>query len=105
MAGIYFSLQTAPTKQVQLTGFLKADGNLEVLGIISISMEFYLGFTYLDPGKAYGEATVTLTISILFFSATVSATMRKTFGGSGDPTFGHALTQAEWDQYCSAFAA
>ncbi len=105
MAGIYFSLQTAPTKQVQLTGFLKADGNLEVLGIISISMEFYLGFTYLDPGKAYGEATVTLTISILFFSATVSATMRKTLGGSGDPTFGQALTQAEWDQYCSAFAA
>ena len=66
MAGIYFALQTVPTKQVQLTGFLRADGNLSVLGIISISMEFYLGFTYLDPGKAYGTATVSVSVSVLF---------------------------------------
>jgi len=31
--------------------FLRADGNLSVLGIISISMEFYLGLTYLDPAR------------------------------------------------------
>jgi hypothetical protein len=105
MAGIYFSLQTTPTNQVQLTGFLRADGNLEVLGIITISIEFYLGFTYLQPGKAYGEATVTLTVKVLFFSASVSATMQKTLGGSGDPTFGQALTSSDWAAYCAAFAA
>jgi hypothetical protein len=105
MAGIYFSLQTTPSNLIQLTGFLKADGSLEVLGIITLSVEFYLGFTYLNPGKATGTASVTLTVKVLFFSATVSATMTKTIGGSGDPTFGEALTQNDWDTYCSAFAA
>ena len=103
MAGIYFKLVTSP-KQVTLTGFLRADGNLEVLGIISISVEFYLGFTYLDPGKATGTATVSLTVKVLFFSATVSATMQKTIGGSGDPTFAQAISTDDWDQYCDAFA-
>ena len=87
MAGIYFSLQTVPNKQVQLTGFLRADGNLSVLGIISISMEFYLGLTYLDPGKAYGTASVSVSVSVLFVSVSVSVTMQKTIGGSGDPEF------------------
>jgi hypothetical protein len=105
MAGIYFSLQTTPSNLITLTGFLRADGNLEVLGIITLSIEFYLGFTYLNPGKAYGQATVTLTVKVLFFSASVSATMTKTIGGSGDPTFGQAITASEWATYCDAFAA
>jgi hypothetical protein len=105
MAGIYFSLQTVPQKQVQLTGFLRADGNLSVLGIIQISMEFYLAFTYLDPGQCYGTATVSLSISVLFFSVSVSATMTKTFGGGSDPDFADAITEGDWDTYCGAFAA
>ena len=104
MAGIYFSLQTVPTKQVQLTGFLRADGNLSVLGIISISMEFYLGLTYLDPGKAYGTASVSVSVSVLFVSVSVSVTMQKTIGGSGDPDFRQALTEKNWTTYCEAFA-
>jgi hypothetical protein len=104
MAGIYFSLQTFPTEQVTLTGFLKADGNLSVLGIITISMEFYLGLTYQNPGQAYGEASVTLSISVLFFSTSVTATYQKTIGGGSDPDFAQAITQADWDVYCEAFA-
>ncbi len=104
MAGIYFSLQTVPIKQVQLTGFLRADGNLSVLGIISISMEFYLGLTYLDPGKAYGTASVSVSVSVLFVSVSVSVTMQKTIGGSGDPSFRQALTEKNWTTYCKAFA-
>ena len=104
MAGIYFALQTVPTKQVQLTGFLRADGNLSVLGIISISMEFYLGLTYLDPGKAYGTATVSVSVKVLFFSVSASVTMQKTLGGSGDPDFKQALTAKNWKTYCEAFA-
>lgn len=104
MAGIYFSLQTVPSEQIQLTGFLRADGNLSVLGIISISMEFYLGFTYLQPGKAYGTASVSVSVSVLFFSVSVSVTMQKTIGGSGDPSFKQALTKKNWITYCEAFA-
>lgn len=105
MAGIYFSLQTVPSEQVQLTGFLRADGNLSVLGIVQISMEFYLSLTYLDPGQCYGEATVTVSVSVLFFSESVSATMQKTFGGGSDPDFADAISPADWDAYCSAFAS
>jgi hypothetical protein len=105
MAGIYFSLQTVPEKQVQLTGFLRADGNLSVLGIIQISMEFYLAFTYLDPGQCYGTATISVSISVLFFSVSVSATMTKTFGGGSDPDFADAISQGDWDTYCGAFAS
>jgi len=108
MAGIYFQLAaaTAPATGdvVTLTGFLQASGNLEVLGIISISIVFYLGFTYMDPGKCYGTATVTVTVKVLFFSASVSMTVTKTFGGGGDPTFAEAISQANWDTYCAAFA-
>ncbi len=105
MAGIYFSLQTVPPpKQVQLTGFLRADGNLSVLGIISISMEFYLGLTYLSPGKSYGTATVSVSVSVLFVSVSVGVTMQKTIGGSGDPDFKQALTAKNWAEYCGAFA-
>jgi hypothetical protein len=104
MAGIYFQLQTTPTSSVQLTGFLKADGSLEVLGILTISVELYLGFTYLSPGKAYGEASVTLSVKFLCFSASVTATYQKRIGGSGDPTFGQAISQTDWNTYCGAFA-
>ena len=105
MAGIYYSLQTSPSMEVQLTGFLKADGNLSVLGIITISMEFYLGLTYLDPGQCYGTASVSLSISVLFFSVSVTATYTKTFGGGSDPDFQQAISEVDWDTYCEAFAA
>jgi hypothetical protein len=104
MAGIYFAVQTTPSSSVQLTGFLRADGNLSVLGIVSISVEFYLGFTYLDPGQAYGIATVTVEVSVLCFSKSVSMSMEKTIGGS-DPSFSAAVTEQDWRDYCLAFAA
>lgn len=104
MAGIYFSLQTTPSEAVVLTGFLRADGNLSVLGIITLSMEFYLGLTYQSPGEAYGEASVTVSISVLFFSTSVTATYQKTIGGGSDPDFAQAIPKADWDTYCEAFA-
>jgi len=108
MAGIYFSLAAAKAPMtgevVTLTGFLQASGNLEVLGIISISIVFYLGFTYMSPGKCYGTATVTVSVKVLFFSTSVSMTVTKTFGGGSDPTFAQAISQADWDTYCAAFA-
>jgi hypothetical protein len=111
MAGIYFSLASNPTPPptdvVQLTGFLRADGNLSVLGIITLSMEFYLGLTYTNAGghpSAYGEASVTVSISVLFFSTSVTATYQKTIAGGSDPDFAQAVSKADWDVYCEAFA-
>ena len=105
MAGIYFSYSAS---QVMLTGYLRCGGYLEVLGLICISIEFYLGFTYLkkDPsgGEAWGQATVTVKVEIAFFSKSVSLTVEKRFAGAaGDPTFEDVITLPDWQDYVLAF--
>jgi hypothetical protein len=110
MAGIYFKLERkepgtdlAPT----LTGYLRMGGYLSVIGLIKISLEFVLSFTY-DRGrdKAYGRATLTVQVEIAFFSTSVEVTVERAFGGSsGDPTFGQLFSAAEtWSEYAEAFA-
>ena len=103
--GIYFALGS---DTVTLTGFFQASGNLEVLGIVSISIVFYLGLTYEETGgksAAYGTATVTVTVSVLCFSASVGLTVTKEIYSS-DPVipFTEAIGETAWSQYCGAFA-
>ncbi|MGA2256759.1 MAG: hypothetical protein ABSG53_19085, partial [Thermoguttaceae bacterium] len=105
MAGIYLELDFS-TNQSQLTGYLRAGGSLDVLGLISASVEFYLGFTYYfgPPCKIAGEATVTIEVHVLFFSASVHASLRREFS---DPaiTFTDLIAPGDWDYYCDSFAA
>jgi hypothetical protein len=110
MAGIYFRLERkepsgdlAPT----LTGYLRMGGHLSVLGLIKVSLEFCLSFTYDGArDKAYGRATLTVKVEILFFSTSVEITVEKAFGGSsGDPSFGELFeSPAIWSEYATAFA-
>ena len=111
MAGIYFGMarnDTTNVMQATLTGYLRVGGELSVLGIISISVEFNLSFTYMPApkDKAYGKATLTVTVEIAFFSKSVALTVEKSFGGSnGDPTFGDMLPAPDlWSEYAAAFA-
>jgi hypothetical protein len=110
MAGIYFKLERqepgtdlAPT----LSGYLRMGGHLSVIGLIKVSLEFVLSFTY-DGGrdKAYGRATLTVKVEIAFFSTSVDITVERAFGGkSGDPTFGQLFSSAAtWSEYAEAFA-
>jgi len=110
MAGIYFKLERqdpgtalAPT----LSGYLRMGGELSVIGLIKVSLEFVLSFTY-DGGrdKAFGRATLTVKVEIAFFSTSVDITVERAFGGkSGDPTFGQLFSSAEtWSEYAEAFA-
>jgi len=83
--------------------------------LISASVEFYLGFTYYfgPPCSIAGEATVTIEVHVLFFSASVSATLRREFADPqisfadlipalpGDPPG----TSSIWNYYCDSFAA
>ena len=105
MAGVYLKLDLT-SNQSQLTGYLRAGGSLDVLGIISASVEFYLGFTYYfgPPCKIAGEATVTIEVHVLFFSASVHASLRREFG---DPEIGFAdlIAPSDWNYYCDSFAA
>lgn len=103
MAGIYFHLEHAA---VQLTGYLRCGGELEVLGIVCISVEFYLGLTY-DSGrdKVWGQATLTVSVSVACFSKSVALTVEREFAGSrGDPSFDQLVEASDWEQYCAAFA-
>ena len=106
-AGIYFSVTIADdgSQAINLTGFLRADGKLTFLGIVAISVDLYLGLTYLDPGKAYGEASVTVNVTVAFFSKSVTATCRRTLGGGSDPTFEQLMSETDWTNYAKAFAS
>ena len=109
MAGIYFSLQRkegSTDLAAILTGYLRLGGSLNVLGIISISVEFNLSFTYDGTrDKAYGRATLTVSVHVLFFSASVELTIERAFGGSGDPHFIDFFSEpAPWEEYALAFA-
>jgi hypothetical protein len=112
MAGIYFKMErrTIDGNEVDaatLTGYFRMGGELSVLGLISVSLEFYLGFSYeINKNAAYGRATLTVKVEVLFFSTSVDITVEKRFGGSGgDPYFLDGFTtQAVWDEYAGAFA-
>ena len=108
MAGVYFSLQrkgTGTDLSATLGGYLRMGGELSVLGLISVSLEFYLAFSY-DGKAAYGIATLTVKVEVLVFSASVAITVEKSFGGSaGDPVFEDTFdTPAVWLEYADAFA-
>lgn len=110
MAGIYFSLERrGPTNELKATlaGYLRVGGSLEVLAIITISVEFNLTFAYVEEGKAYGRATLTVQVEVAFFSKSVELSVEKTFGGQGgDPKFiDQFKTASTWAGYAKAFAA
>ncbi|MEO7954968.1 MAG: hypothetical protein ABIR35_12895 [Polaromonas sp.] len=109
MAGIYFSLQRkegSTELAAILSGYLRLGGSLNVLGLVSISVEFNLSFTYDSVrDKAYGRATLTVAVHVLLFSASVELTVERAFGGSNDPHFIDFFPEAApWEEYALAFA-
>ena len=115
MAGIYFKMERrklAPQDATEtlvsvLSGFLRCGGKLSVLGLITISVEFNLTFTY-DGGthKASGRATLTVTIDVVLFSKSIELTVERSFGSKGsDPTFGQMMdSPVVWNEYAMAYA-
>jgi hypothetical protein len=103
MAGIYYE-KTGDV--VKLTGYVRVAGAVEVLGLVCISVEFFLGLEYdVDSHRAWGVATLTIEIEVLFFSKDVSMTVRREFPKGGDPTFKDLVPDLEtWQAYCDSFA-
>lgn len=108
MAGIYFAITRADDGKnyCTLTGFMRLGGRLSVIGIIRLSVEFNLSFTYQEASdKAFGRATVTVMVEVLFISVSVALTVERAFGGAGDPVFLQTFPEPEiWHEYASAFA-
>jgi hypothetical protein len=105
MAGIYFKLTGTSS---DLTGFVDIGGEVSVLGIISVSIDLNLTLSYqVSNGKemVQGRATLTVSIHVLFFSASVQLSVEKSFGKSpGDPLVQQVISAADWASYAAAYA-
>lgn len=106
MAGIRFSLDP---DGATVGGYLRCNGNLTVLGIVTVTAEFYLQLTYEKHGHesmVRGRGTLTVGVRIAFFSKSVSLTLERSFSGApGDPSFAQCVQPRHWHEYCLAFAA
>jgi hypothetical protein len=118
MAGIYFKLesdQTSGDLNATLSGYFRVRGEVDVLGLISASIELYLELTYeTKTQKAVGRASISIEVEVFFLSFSVSVSCEKKFAGAnGDPSFEQQMGRAlgappssprPWDVYCSKFA-
>jgi hypothetical protein len=109
MLGIYLRLEA---DEGSLAGYFRLRGEVDVLGLISASIELYLELRYeFATGKMVGSAALTIKVEVLFFSTSVTIRAERRFAGSnGDPTFLEVMglepdgTSPAWSEYCLAFA-
>lgn len=102
MAGIYFKYED---DAITITGYVRCTGELDVMGLISISAEFYLALTYEEArNRVWGQASLTVKIKIVFFSTKVTLKVEREFGHSPAPLFCDLMEEKDWLAYCEAFA-
>jgi hypothetical protein len=109
MIGVYLRLEGDAGS---LTGYFRLRGEVDVLGLISASIELYLALEYdFGTGKMVGTASLTIKVEVLFFSTSVTITAERQFAGSnGDPGFLEIMgveadgSSPAWSDYCRAFA-
>jgi hypothetical protein len=83
MLGIHFLWEKiSPTEErALLGGYVRAGGSVEVLGLVSVSIEFYMELGYVFPGPGngtvHGEASVTVEIEVALFSKSVEFNVEK----------------------------
>jgi hypothetical protein len=90
LCGIYFALGSGETaSSVQLSGYVRAGGSVDVLSIATVSIEFYIALTYqeresegLTESYVAGEASVRACIEMAFWSKCVSFSVYREFAGS-----------------------
>jgi hypothetical protein len=106
--GIYIRLEG---EKGSLTGYFRLRGEVDVLGLISASIELYMELVYsFDTGKMIGRARITVEVEVLCFSASVTIEAERQFAGSnGDPSLREVVmeddgTAPAWDDYLLAFA-
>jgi len=107
MGGVYF--KAGEKGAFDLSAYVRAAGSLEVLGIITVSVELYVALSYASKtspehaGKLWGQASISVKIKIAFFSKSVSISIEREFAGS-DPKFFETVSPAIWSEYCATFA-
>jgi hypothetical protein len=106
LAGVYLAIET--TGKLGITAHLRVGGYIDVLGLITVSIEFYLALEYANNELA-GVAKLTIGIKVLFFSETFSFEVRKKIAHFGAIPSGVAtdtppvFSRTQWADYCKAF--
>ena len=120
LAGVYLSM--GPGGLV-VEGHLRLGGYVDVLGLVTVSIEFYLALTYVEARNVLsGSGRLTVGVKLLFYSESFSFEIHREigFGGAPDlaappvrPAFAAtahaallrapAITAAQWQSYCRAF--
>jgi hypothetical protein len=112
MGGVYFQMSG---KDIVVEAYIRLNGELRVLGLISVSCMFYLSLSYISKDDVLmGQATLSVKVKIAFFSKSVSMTVERKLKGS-DPTFRDVFGTHQdmildapvddWAEYAGAFAA
>ncbi len=114
-----------------LTAFASLNGNVDVLGIASASIDVYIGLSVIVPADLpdyvmlNGEARVSVRVSVAFFSETVNFSARRSIKATylelpdvpdvpriaarsseeiPVATFADAWSNRAWAEFCGAFA-
>jgi hypothetical protein len=123
LAGVHLAFTQSEGKS--FIAYLRAGGELTVLGLVSISVDFYLALGYRagPPDDLYGIASLTVEVSVAFISKSVTLTMERSFPGSGGsakqlepaavakavplgaPDLSDIMIDLDWSKYAGAFAA
>lgn len=92
-AGIYFRFAKNTS---EVCGYVRAGGHVDVLGLITVSIDAYLSMCYLrENGQdyVYGWAEITIKIEFFFFSLEVTLRTERRFAG-GDSGGGGRVANA-----------
>lgn len=106
LAGVYLMIQSDGPPAI--SAHLRLGGYVDVLGLVSVSIEFYLALEYRNNELA-GLARLTIGVRVLFFSETFSFEVRKRIAHLGATPrelsdFSGVVDAAQWRNYCKAFA-
>jgi hypothetical protein len=122
MGGIYYGMSLSESGAIayKLSAYLRLTGRLSIIGLIKVTLEFYLELSY-ESGAEKGEvdgvmlyqgsrlvgtATLTVKVEVLFFSKKVKISVSRTLAGNdADPTFEQSYNQDHWLEYCNSFAS
>jgi hypothetical protein len=113
LAGFYFAMTPTGTS---FSGFLRVGGSVDLLGLISVSIELFLQLGYTDQNsRIAGSASLTLSVHLLFVTKSVTLHMEKHFDvpsrsslpaplTAGTASFGDLISPQAWNAYLEAFA-
>lgn len=103
LAGVYLAIGSEAGPNI--SAHLRLGGFVDVLGLISVSIELYLALDF-RSGRLAGSARLTIGVKVLFFSKTFSFEVHKEIAhlGGAPRDFRFLADRDQWARYCEAFA-